>query len=59
MIFTAIVYKSESKVQKTSVTVIAENFEQALEKIQTIYGKNFISLVYEVEKNKPDAIQSN
>lgn len=51
MVFTAIVYKSESKVQKTSVTVIAENFEKALEKISSIYGKNLISLVYEVEKN--------
>lgn len=55
MIFTAIVYKSESKVQKTSVTIIAENFEEALEKILKFYGKNFISLVYEAEKNKLEA----
>lgn len=54
MIFTAIVYKSESKVQKTSVTIIAENFEEALEKISKFYGKNFISLIYEVEKNNLD-----
>ena len=29
MIFTAIIYKSSARVQKTSVTCIAENFEDA------------------------------
>lgn len=51
MVFTAIVYKSDSKVQKMSVTIIAENFEQALKKIQSMYGDKLISMVFEIEKN--------
>lgn len=51
MVFTGIVYKSESRVQKTSVTIIAENFEQARKKLLAIYGKNLISIIFEIEKN--------
>lgn len=51
MVFTAIVYKSENKVQKTSVIIIAENFDKALEKVKGLYGKNFVSLIYESSKN--------
>lgn len=51
MVFTAIIYKSDSKVQKTSVTIIAETFEQALKKVASLYGEKLISVIYEVGKN--------
>ena len=51
MVFTAIIYKTDSHVQKTSVTIIAENFDQAKKKLQVLYGKNLVSIIYEIEKN--------
>lgn len=51
MVFTAIIYKSSARVQKTSVTCIAENFEDAKKKLFSLYGRDLISIIYEVEKN--------
>ena len=52
MVFTAIIYKTDSKVQKMSVTIIAESFEQARKKLKTLYGEKLISIVFETEKNQ-------
>lgn len=63
MIFTAIVYKSSARIQKTSATCIAENFEDAKKKLFSLYGRDLISIVFEVEKNlditKKNSVQSN
>lgn len=63
MIFTAIVYKSSARIQKTSVTCIAENFEDAKKKLFSLYGRDLISIIFEVEKNlditEKNSVQSN
>lgn len=51
MIFTAIIYKSPSKIKKDAVSCIANNFEDAKKKLSAIYGKDLVSIIYEVEKN--------
>ena len=51
MVFTAIIYRPDSRVQKTSVTIIAETFEQAQKKLLSLYGKKLVSIIFELEKN--------
>lgn len=51
MVFTAIVYKTDKCKQKTAVTIVADTFEAAQKKLLSIYGKNLVSIVFEVDKN--------
>lgn len=51
MVFTVIIYKSSSQIQKTAVTIIADSFEKALKKAKALYEENLISVIYEVGKN--------
>ena len=51
MVFTAIVYKSDARKQKTAVTIVANSFEEAQKKSLSLYGKNLVSIVFEIEKN--------
>ena len=51
MVFTAIVFKSDARKQKTAVTIVADTFEEAQKKLLSLYGKNLISIVFEIDKN--------
>lgn len=51
MVFTAIIYKSDARKQKTSVTIVTNSFEDAQKKLLSLYGKNLISIVFEIDKN--------
>ena len=51
MVFTAIVYKSDARKQKTAVTIVTDSFEEAQKKLLSLYGKNLVSIVFEIEKN--------
>ena len=51
MVFTAIVYKSDARKQKTAVTIVTDSFEDAQKKLLSLYGKNLVSIVFEIEKN--------
>ena len=51
MVFTAIVYKSDARKQKTAVTIVAYSFEEAQKQLLSLYGKNLVSIVFEIEKN--------
>ena len=51
MVFTAIVYKSDARKQKTAVTIVTNSFEDAQKKLLSLYGKNLVSIVFEIEKN--------
>ena len=51
MVFTAIVYKSDARKQKTAVTIVTNSFEEAQKKLLSLYGKNLVSIVFEIEKN--------
>lgn len=51
MVFTAIVYKSDARKQKTAVTIVTDSFEEAQKKLLSLYGKNLVSIVFEIDKN--------
>lgn len=51
MVFTAIVYKSDARKQKTAVTIVTNSFEEAQKKLLSLYGKNLVSIVFEIDKN--------
>lgn len=63
MVFTAIIYKTETGYHKTAVTCISENFSVAKKKLIDMYGNRLISIIYEVEKNldysEKNSVQSN
>lgn len=56
MIFTAIIYKSSARTQKKAVEVIAENFDDAKKKLLSFYGRDLISIIFEVEKNQDSTV---
>lgn len=51
MVFTAIVYKSDARKQKTAVTIVTDSFDEAQRKLLSLYGKNLVSIVFEIDKN--------
>lgn len=51
MVFTAIVYKSDARKQKAAVTIVTNSFEEAQKKLLSLYGKNLVSIVFEIDKN--------
>lgn len=51
MVFTAIVYKSDARKQKTAVTIVTDSFDEAQKKLLSLYGKNLVSIVFEIDKN--------
>lgn len=51
MVFTAIVYKSDARKQKTAVTIVTNSFDEAQRKLLSLYGKNLVSIVFEIDKN--------
>lgn len=51
MVFTAIVYKTDARKQKTAVTIVADSFDEAQKKLLSLYGKDLVSIVFEIDKN--------
>lgn len=51
MVFTAIVYKSDARKQKTAVTIVTDSFDEAQRKLLSLYGKNLVSIIFEIDKN--------
>ena len=56
MIFTAIIYKTSARTQRTAVTCIAENFDNAKKKLLSLYGHDLVSIIFEVEKNQDSTV---